>query len=118
MARTRATLRGLPARFRRPSTEPLVPSSVASQVDSEFGRFLSENNPEAAAEVLELIFRHGQLRDSKEKSWLIDQAVRQLTGEHYPEFIEAYSTDEEFGHSFNWDQGTAPKSVQDDSSSV
>lgn len=89
-----------------------VPRSVSNQVDSEFGRFLSENNPEAAAEVLELIFRHGQLRDSREQSWLIDQAVRQLTGENYGEFIEAYSTDEYFGHSFSWDQGTAPKSTQ------
>lgn len=118
MERTRATLRSLPARFRKAPAQPEPTPSVGSQVSSEFGQFLSENNPEAAAEVLELIFRHGQLRDSREQSWLIDQAVRQLTGENYGEFIEAYSTDEEFGHSFSWDQGRAPKTVRPNSGSV
>lgn len=118
MARTRATLRAFPGRFRKAPAQPASAPSAESQLGSEFGPFLSENSPEAAAEVLELIFRYGHLRDSREQSWLIDQAVRRLTGENYSYFIEAYSTDEEFGHSFSWDQGRAPRSVQPNSGSV
>lgn len=70
MERTRATLRGLPARFRKATPEQKPPTSVASQVSSEFGQFLSEDNPEAAAGVLELILRHGQVRNSREQPWV------------------------------------------------
>lgn len=63
------------------------------------------------AEALELLFRYGQLKDSREKDWLIDQVVRRLAGNHYEDFVDIYSFDEDFGNSYSWSQGESPRSI-------
>lgn len=63
------------------------------------------------AEALELLFRYGQLKDSREKDWLIDQLLRSIAGDHYEDFLAIYSIDEEFGSSYSWSPGEPPRSI-------
>lgn len=55
-------------------------------------------------EVLELIFRYGQIDGEHHKTWVIDQVVRTLTGEAYDKWIETYRDND----LYEWDEGIAP----------
>lgn len=107
-------LRELSSKLRRkPQTEPEV-SQAETPSWAEFFEFLGSVPGETvsrddAAQLLELIFRYGQSDEPKHKAWIIDQTVRVLTGERYEEFVDVYSFEEDFGHSFHWNTGSDPR---------
>lgn len=42
------------------------------------------------------------------KMWLIDQMVRELTGEDYSAWVARYEEGEDGPHTYSWDEGIAP----------
>lgn len=48
--------------------------------------------------------QYGQIQGDHHRAWVIDQIVRELTGEGYAAFVESYTADDEYV----WDEGIAP----------
>ncbi len=59
------------------------------------------------ARALALAYRYGQIDGSHHRVWVIDNMVRLLTEEHYPEMIKLYK-DGDGPESYTWDEGIAP----------
>lgn len=57
--------------------------------------------------ALELAYNYGQIDGEHHKTWVIDQIVRELTGETYQKFINEYEIDDD-GNTYEWDKGIAP----------
>lgn len=55
-------------------------------------------------EVLDVIFKYGQIDGEHHKTWVIDQVVRLLTKEAYQKWIEDYCEDGQY----EWDEGITP----------
>lgn len=53
--------------------------------------------------AIEVACRFGQIDGSHHKAWVIDQMVRELTGEKYAEVIKTSCGDD-----YSWDEGIAP----------
>jgi len=61
-----------------------------------------------AADALEILIRYGQIDGDHHKAWVIDQAVRALSGGSYDRLI-AWANDGEDGpETYTWDLGTPP----------
>jgi hypothetical protein len=59
-------------------------------------------------EALRLLIRYGQIDGEHHKTWVIDQAVRLLTGNYYDELIAAANDGEDGPETYDWDVGVAP----------
>ena len=59
-------------------------------------------------EALRLLIRYGQIDGEHHKTWVIDQAVRILTGNYYDELIAAANDGEDGPETYDWDVGIAP----------
>jgi len=59
-------------------------------------------------EALRLLIRYGQIDGEHHKTWVIDQAVRLLTGNYYDELIAAANDGEDGPETYDWDVGIAP----------
>jgi hypothetical protein len=59
-------------------------------------------------EALRLLIRYGQIDGEHHKTWVIDQAVRLLTGNYYDELIAAANDGEDGPETYEWDVGIAP----------
>ena len=60
------------------------------------------------AEVLSLLFQYGDIDGGHHKMWVIDQAVRKLTGDKYGEVLYAANYGEDGAGTYKWDEGIAP----------
>lgn len=58
-------------------------------------------NERAAAVVLQ----YGMIGGAHHKQWVLDQALRIITGERYAEIIEVFNSEDGFA---KWDVGVAP----------
>lgn len=68
----------------------------------------NEEKDEQIEQALKIAFCYGQTDGDHHKAWVIDQMVRNLTGEKYDKWINDYIYDEETGDSYTWDKGIAP----------
>lgn len=107
----RTSRRGI-FRGRGAKTEQAAPAGPGEA--NPFEEFLipgtdGEELRQQAVRILELLFHRGQSRRADEQTWTIDQVVRELTGDRYEAFVEAYSFDEEFGTSHDWSTGKEPQ---------
>jgi hypothetical protein len=63
---------------------------------------------EMVEEALNLLLEYGQYDGAHHKTWVIDQAVRILTGDRYNETIREYCDGEDGPETYYWDEGIAP----------
>jgi len=61
-----------------------------------------------AESALRLLLDYGQIDGAHHKQWVIDQAVRYLSGPYYDELIKSYRDGEDGPETYEWDQGIAP----------
>lgn len=54
------------------------------------------------------IYQYGGIDGGHHKQWLIDQVVRELTGEYYKQWVKNYEMGEDGPQTYEWDQGIAP----------
>jgi len=66
---------------------------------------LGKDNAEKALRVL---LDYGQTDGAHHKQWVIDQALRYLSGSYYNELIKAYCDGEDGPETYEWDEGIAP----------
>jgi hypothetical protein len=61
-------------------------------------------------EILQLCQSIGQVDGAHHKAWVIDQVVRQVTGDEYELWLVWYrgQMDEDGDFEYNWDEGIAP----------
>jgi hypothetical protein len=62
----------------------------------------------AIKKALELAFRYGQIDGAHHKLWVIDQMVRELTGNDYDKWIEEHNAGDDGPNTYGWDEGIAP----------
>lgn len=58
--------------------------------------------------ALDVLTRYGQTDGAHHKTWVIDQAVRALTGDGYAEHIRKACDGEDGPDTYGWDVGIAP----------
>lgn len=58
--------------------------------------------------VLDLIKNWGGIDGGHHKQWLLDQLVRELTGEGYETWVAEYQNGEDGPETYCWDEGIAP----------
>lgn len=58
--------------------------------------------------ALDLLIRYGQTDGEHHKAWVIDQAVRILTGRSYARVIRECCAGEDGPATYSWDEGIAP----------
>lgn len=51
---------------------------------------------------------YGGIDGTHHKKWVIDQMVRALTGDKYPDFVAAYNDGDEGPNTYAWETGIAP----------
>lgn len=68
--------------------------------------------PETVVERVELAVevavRYGGIEGDHHKNWVIDQVVRLLTGDHYPQIVAAARAGADGPDTHSWDTGIAP----------
>ena len=69
-----------------------------------------ENAQESIKKALEIIAECGSIDGAHHKQWVLDQVVRQLTGDKYQDWCSQFDEVDENGEQiyFPWDQGIAP----------
>ncbi|MER7166740.1 hypothetical protein ABT336_11850 [Micromonospora sp. NPDC000207] len=67
-----------------------------------------DNDADRVALATELALEYGQTDGDHHKTWVIDQMLRALTGDRYPEVIAEYRAGEDGPDTYAWDEGTAP----------
>lgn len=73
--------------------------------EQEFERKMQQLEHGTIAErALFVALQYGQIDGEHHKTWVIDQMVRRLAGEAYPELRRIYEQDGEC----EWDEGIAP----------
>lgn len=77
--------------------------SVENVIENIFE--LGKDNAEDALRVL---LDYGQIDGAHHKAWVIDQAVRYLSGSYYDELIKANCDGEDGPETYEWDIGIAP----------
>lgn len=60
------------------------------------------------AKALDVLTRYGQTDGAHHKTWVIDQAVRALTGDGYAEHVRKACDGEDGPGTYRWDTGIAP----------
>lgn len=58
--------------------------------------------------ALQVIVNYGCVDGAHHKMWVIDQAMRSLTGEQYEAFVSSYCNGENGPDTYEWDTGIAP----------
>jgi hypothetical protein len=58
--------------------------------------------------ALEIIHLYGGIDGAHHKQWVLDQVVRALTGDKYPEWVAAQKAGEDGPNTYEWDEGIAP----------
>ena len=58
--------------------------------------------------ALEIIRDFAQIDGRHHKAWVIDQAVRALTGDEYDDWVAFYCSDGDDPDAYEWDKGIAP----------
>lgn len=67
---------------------------------------MSEDSRIEAA--LAVAMAYGSIEGDHHRAWVIDQMVRVLTGERYPEWIAEHKAGDEGPDTYDWDIGIAP----------
>jgi len=57
--------------------------------------------------VRRLLLSYGQIQGDCHRAWVIDQALRILTGDRYSRVVAAYENPGD-GYTYTWDTGIAP----------
>lgn len=83
-------------------------SCICSTKELDIALNLIQKQEEKINKVLEIAFQYGQIDGDHHKTWVIDQIVRNLTGNDYKEWIKHYEYDEETGEEYTWNKGIAP----------
>lgn len=63
---------------------------------------------EKIATALDLISQYGGTDGGHHKQWVLDQVVRALTGDDYPEWVRQQKDGDDGPETYEWDEGTAP----------
>lgn len=58
--------------------------------------------------ALAVIESSGGVDGAHHKMWVIDQVVRELTGNDYPAWVAQFRAGEDGPHTYNWDEGIPP----------
>lgn len=58
--------------------------------------------------ALDIAFRYGSVDGAHHKAWLIDQMVRDLTGDKYEEWVARRKEGHAGPSTYSWDTGIAP----------
>lgn len=58
--------------------------------------------------AIDIAIRYGGIDGSHHKAWVIDQMVRQLTGNRYSEIVREACDGEDGPDTYDWDVGIAP----------
>jgi len=65
--------------------------------------------PETRIEnALMLAFKYSQIDGSHHKEWVIDQMVRELSGDQYNKFVADHNDGEDGPETYAWSEGIAP----------
>ena len=72
------------------------------------GRILAPEARKRLRKAIELAVRYGQIDGAHHKAWVIDQIVRVLAGDEYPDVIKAHNDGDDGPETYNWDEGIAP----------
>ena len=59
-------------------------------------------------QALGVIRRYGGIDGEHHKQWVLDQVVRILTGEGYPQWVREQCDGEDGPETYGWDAGIAP----------
>ena len=69
---------------------------------------MSDERDAKIAAALEVLLLCGQIDGAHHKTWVIDQAVRALTGSEYEKTITEYKNGDDGPDTYEWDEGIAP----------
>jgi hypothetical protein len=58
--------------------------------------------------ALDVIRRYGGIDGNHHKAWVLDQAVRALTGDRYAEWVKEACDGEDGPNTYDWDVGIPP----------
>jgi len=89
----------------------LIDPDPATGRQTEWGIFerqQAETDAERVQLTLDLLAADGQVDGQHHLRWVIDQAVRILTGEGYGAWITEYCDGEDGPGTYSWDEGIAP----------
>lgn len=65
--------------------------------------------PEARIEkALDVILQYGGIDGAHHKAWVLDQAVRALTGDEYNAWVQQACAGEQGPDTYDWDVGIPP----------
>lgn len=64
--------------------------------------------PEEETYILEPIERYGGSDGEHHKQWVIDQVVRRILGDRYPQWVINMRAGEDGPDTYEWDEGIAP----------
>ena len=86
----------------------VVRKTVGVTVVDEIIENIFELGKDDAEGALNVLLDYGQIDGVHHKQWVIDQAVRHLSGAYYNKLIEAYCKGEDGPETYEWDRGIAP----------
>jgi hypothetical protein len=66
------------------------------------------SDAEKIAAALEIITLYGGIDGGHHKQWVLDQAVRALTGDGYAEWVREQRDGEDGPDTYEWDEGIPP----------
>lgn len=66
------------------------------------------SDAEKIAAALEVIGQYGGIDGGHHKQWVLDRAVRALTGDGYAEWVRLQCDGEDGPETYGWDEGTPP----------
>lgn len=71
---------------------------------------LPQDTPDARVfKAVHLAMQYGGIDGGHHKQWVIDQMVRLITGEQYPEWVKAHNNPDGTGvNEYEWDEGIIP----------
>jgi hypothetical protein len=72
------------------------------------GRMMSEDLQARIDAALDVMISYGGIDGDHHKAWVIDQAVRALTGDRYAEVVAEACDGEDGPDTYSWDEGIAP----------
>jgi hypothetical protein len=101
-----------------------VIDEAAAEVGAEIDRLVTDNAEMHAAhesmtlevdaaeskikKAIDIALRHGQTDGDHHKAWVIDQVLRALTGDSYPQVIRDACAGEDGPETYSWETGIAP----------
>jgi len=59
-------------------------------------------------DAIDVLLRYGQIDGAHHKQWVIDQALRALTGDDYTALIQSACDGEDGADTYTWEVGIAP----------